>query len=71
LRESLGEHDVSTAYERSWSTLKNGDLIDAAEREGFEVLLTTDYSPECVAGEFSEVGAAPRRRDMMLSSRDL
>jgi hypothetical protein len=55
LRESLGEHDVSTAYERGWSTLKNGDLIDAAEREGFEVLLTTDYSPECVEGEFSEV----------------
>jgi hypothetical protein len=42
LRESLGEHDISTAYERSWSTLKNSDLLDAAEREGFEVLLTTD-----------------------------
>lgn len=42
LRESLGEHDVSTAYERGWSTLKNGDLLDAAERVGFEVLLTTD-----------------------------
>lgn len=42
LRESLGEHDVSTAYERGWSTLKNADLLDAAEREGFEVLVTTD-----------------------------
>lgn len=42
LRESLGEHDVSTAYEHGWSTLKNGDLLDVAEREGFKVLLTTD-----------------------------
>jgi hypothetical protein len=42
LRESLGEHEVSTAYERGWSTLKNGDLLDAAEREGFEALLATD-----------------------------
>lgn len=44
LRQSLSEHDVSTAYERGWSTLKNGDLLDAAEREGFEVLVTTDKS---------------------------
>ena len=42
LRESFGEHDVSTAYERGWSTLKNSDLLDAAESEGFEVLVTTD-----------------------------
>lgn len=38
----MGGHDVSTAYERGWSTLNNGDLLDVAEREGFEVLLTTD-----------------------------
>jgi hypothetical protein len=38
----LGEHDVSTAYERGWSMLENSDLLDAAEREGFEVLVTTD-----------------------------
>ena len=42
LREFLGEHDVSTAYERGWSMLENSDLLDAAEREGFEVLVTTD-----------------------------
>jgi hypothetical protein len=38
----LAGHDVSTAYERGWSTLKNGDLLDAAEREGFQVMVTTD-----------------------------
>lgn len=42
LRESLTRHEVSTAYERDWSTLKNGDLLDVAEREGFAILVTTD-----------------------------
>jgi hypothetical protein len=42
LRDLLGEHNVSTAYERGWSTLKNGDLLDVAQKEGFEVLITTD-----------------------------
>jgi hypothetical protein len=27
LRESLRKHDVSTAFERGWSTLKNGELL--------------------------------------------
>jgi hypothetical protein len=42
LRASLAQHEVETAYERGWSRLKNGELIDAAEREGFQVLVTTD-----------------------------
>lgn len=42
LRDSLARHEVSTAHERGWSQLKNGDLLDAAEREGFGVLVTTD-----------------------------
>ncbi|HEU4457298.1 MAG TPA: hypothetical protein VFR81_29785 [Longimicrobium sp.] len=33
---------MSTAYERGWSTLKNGELLAAAEDQGFEVLVTTD-----------------------------
>ncbi len=44
LRQSLTLHEVTTAYERGWSTLKNGDLLDAAEREGYSVLITTDRS---------------------------
>jgi hypothetical protein len=35
-------HVVATAYERGWSTLKNGELLQAAEAAGFEVLVTTD-----------------------------
>lgn len=42
LRRSLVGHDVSTAYELGWSTFGNGDLLDAAEREGYDVLVTTD-----------------------------
>jgi hypothetical protein len=33
---------VEPANERGWSELKNGDLISAAETEGFEVFVTTD-----------------------------
>ncbi len=42
LRQSLTHHEVATAYECDWSRLKNGELLDAAEKEGFEVLVTTD-----------------------------
>jgi hypothetical protein len=42
LRQSLTHHEVTTAYERDWSTLKNGELLDTAETQGFEVLVTTD-----------------------------
>ena len=40
-RELLGQ-EVATAYERGWSTLKNGELIATAEAGDFEVILTTD-----------------------------
>ena len=33
---------MSTAYERGWSTFKNGDLLNAAERDGIDVMITTD-----------------------------
>jgi hypothetical protein len=42
LRAHLQHHDVSTAYERAWTTLSNGELLDAAEGDGFAVLVTTD-----------------------------
>ena len=42
LRHALTRHEVATAYERGWSELKNGELLDAAENENFAVLVTTD-----------------------------
>jgi hypothetical protein len=42
IRAFLTEHEVQTASERGWETLKNGELLRAAEEAGFNVLLTPD-----------------------------
>jgi hypothetical protein len=42
LRYSLKSHTVVEAIERGWASLVNGELLEVAEAEGFEVLLTTD-----------------------------
>jgi hypothetical protein len=44
LRQSLTLHQVTTAYEHGWSHLKNGELLDVAEREDFAALVTTDLN---------------------------
>ena len=44
LRRRLPEHSVDTAAERGWSDLDNGGLIDKAEEEGYEILVTTDQN---------------------------
>ena len=38
----LPGHTVTTAKDRGWDTLTNGDLLAEAERAGFDVLLTAD-----------------------------
>jgi hypothetical protein len=42
IRPYLAGHDVLTAVQQGWATLKNGELLAAAEADGFDVLLTTD-----------------------------
>jgi predicted nuclease of predicted toxin-antitoxin system len=42
IRAYLDQHEVRTASQQGWDTLKNGDLLTAAEAAGFDVLLTTD-----------------------------
>jgi len=42
IRPHLKGHDVRTAAQQGWDTLKNGELLVAAEADGFDVLLTTD-----------------------------
>jgi len=42
LRQFLSGHTVRTAAEQQWTTLENGQLLDAAETAGFDPLLTTD-----------------------------
>ena len=42
IRPYLKGHKVRTAAQERWDTLKNGELLSAAEAAGFDVLLTTD-----------------------------
>lgn len=44
LRRHLANHLVDTVYERGWSNLSNGDLLDAVERDGYQLLITTDQN---------------------------
>lgn len=44
LRLHLAEHRVDTAFERGWSQLRNSALLDRAEAEGYELLVTTDQN---------------------------
>ncbi len=44
LRRHLRPHDVDTVDERQRSTLENGDLLSAAENDGYDVLITTDQN---------------------------
>ncbi len=42
IRPYLIGHTVSTAFQRGWDKLKNGELLAAAEQAGFDLFLTTD-----------------------------
>lgn len=44
LRRHLPGHSVDTLAEKGWSEKGNGELLDLAERDGYEVLVTTDQS---------------------------
>ena len=44
LRRHLHGHSVDTLAEKGWSEKGNGELLDLAEREGYDVLVTTDQS---------------------------
>ena len=44
LRRHLDGHTVDTAAERGWQRLENGELLDRAERHGYEILVTTDQN---------------------------
>jgi hypothetical protein len=38
----LHAHEITRSGELGWQELKNGDLLDAAQDQGFEVLVTAD-----------------------------
>ena len=41
LRQHLTSHVVDTAFEREWSTLRNGELLEVAKHERYDLLITT------------------------------
>ena len=42
IKQYLTAHEVSVSADLGWDRLRNGDLLRIAEKEGYEVLLTTD-----------------------------
>ena len=44
LRRHLGEHTVDRSAEKGWELLENGELINRAEDDGYEVIVTTDQN---------------------------
>ena len=44
LRKNLGSHEVFTASYMGWDGFKNGKLLQAAEDDGFDVLVTGDQT---------------------------
>ena len=44
LRRHLHPWVIDTAAELGWSNLENGELLAAAEKQGFNLLITTDQN---------------------------
>ena len=42
IAEVLTGHVVKTAWQLGWDMYSNGELLGAAEKAGFDVLITTD-----------------------------
>ncbi len=44
LRGHFPEHSIDTAAEKGWSQLGNGELLDRAERDEYDLMITTDQN---------------------------
>ena len=42
LRRFLTPHEIETVFERGWNRLKNGELLEVAEKNAFSAFITTD-----------------------------
>lgn len=42
LAYNLPNHEVDTAFQRDWHTLTNGELLDRAESDAYQLLITAD-----------------------------
>jgi len=71
LRNELPGHEVVTAQAMGWGELENGDLIEAAERQGFEALITADRNlryQQNLAGRKLGIVALPDNRLLALKN---
>lgn len=44
LRRHLGQHEVDAAFEQGWFRVRNGELLDRAEANGYHLLGNTDQN---------------------------
>jgi hypothetical protein len=42
VRHALPDHEVTSVPKLGWGSISNGDLLDAAERAGFELFIIAD-----------------------------
>ena len=42
LTSNLPDRQADTAFQRDWHTLTNGELLDQAESDGYQLLITAD-----------------------------
>ena len=42
LRRELPEHEVDLAERRGWATVRNGNLLELAEENGYDAFISTD-----------------------------
>jgi len=51
LRGFLNSHTVTTVYEMGWSRTRNGDLLQLADQQMFDVFLTTGIADDKLASD--------------------
>jgi hypothetical protein len=44
VRNFLSSHEIETVDDRGWARISNGELLEAAEAAGFEVVVTADQN---------------------------
>jgi hypothetical protein len=62
VRKALSSHEVSAAVEMGWRGISNGDLLDRAEAEGFQLLIVADKQGFWAKITVSAIGRLSRRK---------
>ncbi len=57
LRRFLPGHEIRTADEMGWAELSNGRLLSAAEKNGFDLMVTATKT--CLTNKIFKAGNSP------------